>query len=624
MNKKRLIISSVISIFLVSVLLLGSTYSIFTSQEIDETANVYKTGNLNVTYKVSSNTVHFTDPTPMTIEEADAVIPYRVTVTNSGNVPYEFDVILLDTTSSADNTIDYQYIMTKVGYLEPKLLSDCTNNIIKENVIVPAGEKVDIDVRLWLDSPLLNTEMGKSFYAKLKIDGLAVYNDDEYIDNSKLSLRYMNGSSSNDFRNDAYRTYIKTASFVDYIDTSNASINVDTNKKIMWDMSTTQDESVIAWLEDNGEIDESGNKLYDLYIGSKERIYAKDLGSFFSGTTALETISFNNLDTSLTTRLGKGNSSYYGMFENCKSLTDLDVSNFDTSNVIYMDRVFNGCRSLTSLDLSNWNTSNVKTIQSLFRYCDSLISLDLSNWDTSNVTSMSALFMGCVNLSSLDISNFNTSNVSDMSSVFYDCRKLMSIDIKHFDTSNVTNMRQMFENCTSLIELDVSGFNTNQVIYMQRMFNNCSSLIGLDLSNFNTSNVVTMEWMFRSCASLIELDLSSFETGKVTTMYLMFAQCSSLTSLDLSNFDTRNVTNMNNMFSYSGKVVTTITIRNANTTYNAMFEQAATAEGAQIIVNYIGDDTTTTDINESTESLVDAMIATKPTNSNVVKGELVA
>lgn len=100
MNKKRLIITSTISIVLVAILLIGSTYSMFTTTEIDENANVYTTGNLDVTYTLSKDNIQLTNITPMTIEEADAVYPYRITVTNNGTVPYMFDVILNDTTAS--------------------------------------------------------------------------------------------------------------------------------------------------------------------------------------------------------------------------------------------------------------------------------------------------------------------------------------------------------------------------------------------------------------------------------------------------------------------------------------------------------------------------------------------
>lgn len=41
-----------------------------------------------------------------------------------------------------------------------------------------------------------------------------------------------------------------------------------------------------------------------------------------------------------------------GMFLECRNLTTVDLSNFDTSNVISMWRMFDTCTSLTFLDLS--------------------------------------------------------------------------------------------------------------------------------------------------------------------------------------------------------------------------------------------------------------------------------
>ena len=37
------------------------------------------------------------------------------------------------------------------------------------------------------------------------------------------------------------------------------------------------------------------------------------------------------------------------MFEGCKNLEDLDVSNFDTSNVIDMGNMFYGCSKLKEI-----------------------------------------------------------------------------------------------------------------------------------------------------------------------------------------------------------------------------------------------------------------------------------
>ena len=128
--KKRLILTSIISICLVIILMLGTTYSVFVTSNVDEDLNVYKTGTLDVTYTLSEDNVTFTSKMPVSEDEVIKLKPYRITVNNTGNVAYKFNLVLTDTT--ATDKIDYQYIMTKVGKLESKSLSDCTNNIIKE------------------------------------------------------------------------------------------------------------------------------------------------------------------------------------------------------------------------------------------------------------------------------------------------------------------------------------------------------------------------------------------------------------------------------------------------------------------------------------------------------------
>ena len=152
------------------------------------------------------------------------------------------------------------------------------------------------------------------------------------------------------------------------------------------------------------------------------------------------------------------------MFENCETLTHLDVSNFDTSHVINFEHMFAGCSSLTSLDLNNFNTPSMVRMSYLFFDCNSLTHLDISNFDTSHVTSMSCIFDGCSSLTYLDISNFDTSNVTSMSSMFRDCTSLTRLDLSNFDTSQVTDMNSMFRNCNSLEYLNVSNFDTSAAI----------------------------------------------------------------------------------------------------------------------------------------------------------------
>ena len=141
------------------------------------------------------------------------------------------------------------------------------------------------------------------------------------------------------------------------------------------------------------------------------------------------------------------------MFLGCSSLTSLDLSKFDTSNVVDMSAMFNSCSSLTSLDVSNFNTSNVTNMGYMFSGCSSLTLLNLSNFNTNKVTDMSSMFYNCSSLTSLDVSNFNTSNVANMSLMLHSCSSLTSLDLSSFDMSKVTDTTAMLVDCSKLTEI---------------------------------------------------------------------------------------------------------------------------------------------------------------------------
>ena len=235
------------------------------------------------------------------------------------------------------------------------------------------------------------------------------------------------------------------------------------------------------------------------------------------------------------------------MFYECRTLTSLDLSSFNTSAVTNMSSMFSSCSALTSLNLSSFDTSAVTNMSSMFYFCSGLTSFDLSSFDTSAVTNMSGMFYYCSALTSLDLSSFNTSAVTNMSSMFSSCSALTSLNLSGFDTSAVTDMYSMFFECRALTSLNLSGFDTSSVTSMAFMFYSCSGLTSLDLSSFNTSAVTNMSSMFYYCRALTSLNLSSFDTSAVTNMSGMFSECSALTSLILGPnfFKTSKVTIIN-------------------------------------------------------------------------------
>lgn len=218
-----------------------------------------------------------------------------------------------------------------------------------------------------------------------------------------------------------------------------------------------------------------------------------------------------------------------------------------TSEITNMSEMFSCC-NFDVLDLSKYNTSNVLYMDSMFWNCDSLKSVNLSSFNTTNVKDMSNMFGCCIDLENLDLSNFNTSKVTDMCIMFYRCESLTELNLKSFDTSRVVNMSYMFEDCGSITNLDLCYFNTQKLIKMTGMFSRCSSLKSINLSSFDTSKVVDMKQLFEDCTSLNSIDLNSFDTSNVIDMSWMFCMCKSLERLDLSSFNFSNVKYAHDMF----------------------------------------------------------------------------
>lgn len=115
-------------------------------------------------------------------------------------------------------------------------------------------------------------------------------------------------------------------------------------------------------------------------------------------------------------------------FANCNHLTYLNLTGWDMSKVTQAKELFKGCSKLPEIiGIENLNLSATSVLTGLFSNCDSLTSLDLSGWDMSNLTEMGNLFYQCNRLKSVNLSGWDTSNVKNMSQCLY-ARVLEKVD----------------------------------------------------------------------------------------------------------------------------------------------------------------------------------------------------
>ena len=391
-----------------------------------------------------------------------------------------------------------------------------------------------------------------------------------------------------------------------------------------------------------------------------------DMSDMFSMTgnpvSRLEIVGLDNFDTSNVTNMGR---MFFKTGYNATTWDIGDISNWDTSKVNNMSSMFNSAgynaTTFNIGNINNWDTSNVISMSSMFNsvgYNATTFNLNLGNWNTSKVTSMESMFESAghnATTFNLNLGNWDTSSVTNMNSMFnsagYGATTWNVENISGWNTSKVIGMASMFNSAgysVSTFNLDLSNWNVSKVESMSNMFASAGYSattwnIG-NLSNWNTEEAKHMGSMFFGAgynATTFNIgNLNNWDTSKVTGMSSMFNSAGYKATTwnigDLSGWNTSNVTDMSNMFASAGYSATTwnsigtlkiyasnmlnmfngcgglsatINIYNNPTSYARVFNNAATKTGSGVIVNY-----------NSSVTDIDAIVATKSSSSNVVKG----
>ena len=145
-------------------------------------------------------------------------------------------------------------------------------------------------------------------------------------------------------------------------------------------------------------------------------------------------------------------------YSSCKPLISPDEIYINGENQSEIKNIYNFENNNNEITLIWYNPLN--NTSCMFKDCTSITEIDLSNFDDSQLIKMQYMFMNCQSLKKIEISNIHGNKVNDAGYLFRDCVNLESIDLANFKAPYNVYLHHMFENCKALASLNYPNFNT--------------------------------------------------------------------------------------------------------------------------------------------------------------------
>lgn len=349
-----------------------------------------------------------------------------------------------------------------------------------------------------------------------------------------------------------------------------------------WDASVAQNGSIMCYV-DGTVLTIAGNGSGKIATNEDSSWMFSDINKTdcFELVTAINGLDILDTSNAITMK---------GMFYNCRGLTDIDVSSFDTSNVTDMSYLFaapvtDSVSNYSDLPMNlstiefgdNFVTSNVTDISYILYYNTSLTELDIDDWDVSNVTSMCSSFFNCCNLTTFGenaLANWNTGKVINMEHAFRWLKKLTALNLEKWDVSSVKSFSYCFCNLAWTDVLDLEAWDISNCEDLSMMFHSCKTLTTLKVNTWDVRNVKTFDHFIAQMGSNFKnMDVSNWKvTNKCENLNAMFHGYKG-TTIDVSGWDTSNVKVFTQMFDGCSNLTEIIGLQDLDTSNGRDFMQ---------------------------------------------------
>ena len=175
---KKQVMLILATVVLVGTLAVTTSFAVFEETKSNATDQKMTIGNLDVTY-TGGAAISITDINPMTDSTALSKTNniYTFTIKNTGNVPYNFKVKVINNPSYTSNLLPHQYIRYSLNNGTASTLGSGQADYELTSGVIEAGATNTYNLRLWVADAstysLPNSVLGQEIHLKISVEGKA-------------------------------------------------------------------------------------------------------------------------------------------------------------------------------------------------------------------------------------------------------------------------------------------------------------------------------------------------------------------------------------------------------------------------------------------------------------------
>ena len=174
---------TIVSIFVVTIVMISSAFAIFSSVQKSEKYNTLTVGTLKVdfidTEDGMGNIINLNGAYPISDAKGQEEDPYSFKITNSGTLAASYKIKILDDTdminedNCQNNLLDKSKVRVSINKGEVFTLSDTeAGEFTVEQGTLEASDVKNYEIRIWIKEDSGNEVLGKHYHGKIVVEGV--------------------------------------------------------------------------------------------------------------------------------------------------------------------------------------------------------------------------------------------------------------------------------------------------------------------------------------------------------------------------------------------------------------------------------------------------------------------